>query len=166
MGRQATGKGGDRPQRFGSPKGPATKSLPDGRCPTCEQLTGENDGSLAPENIVKRAERILHISESIAIRAQEGDDSRLALLAVDRCQRSIDTLARIAGLLKSDISVNIDARQQNAFVGWPTESLRFLTELAGLLESGMPVHEALASLQSAKESTLALPGCNREPEAA
>ena len=89
MGRQATGGHASRGSGIRPPKGPATKSLPDGRCPTCEQLTGENDGSLAPENIVKRAERILHISESIALKAEAGDDSRLALLAVDRCQRSI-----------------------------------------------------------------------------
>jgi hypothetical protein len=166
MGRKGTGGHASRGSGIGSPKGPAAKSLPDGRCPTCLQLVGESSEALTNEQILKRAERNLHISESVAINAQESNDARLALLAVDRTQRSIEMFCKIAGLLGPDTVVNVDARQQNAFVGWPTESLRFLTELAGLLESGMPVQEALASLQSAKESTLALPGCNREPEAA
>ena len=162
-----TGKKGARDSGIRTSKGPATKSLPDGRCPTCEQLTGENDGSLAPENIVKRAERILHISESIALKAEAGDDSRLALLAVDRCQRSIDTLARIAGLLKPDSLTVIDNRTVNQFASWPTEAVRAITEFAASIEAGMTVQEALASLQGAKESApRALPAGRSDDEAA
>lgn len=45
---------------------------------------------------------MLAIGERIALTAEKDSDSRLTLLAIDRCQRSIDTLARIGGLLKGD----------------------------------------------------------------
>ena len=129
-----------RPSGFGSSKGRATKSHPgDGRCDHCGQLTGESSEALTNEQILKRAERNLHISESVAINAQESNDARLALLAVDRTQRSIEMFCKIAGLLGPDTVVNVDARQQNAFVGWSTEALHAITELGALLDSGMPV---------------------------
>lgn len=163
-----TEKRASRPSGIGSHNRPGKKSHPaDGRCDHCGQLVGESaDGRLEPKDLIRRAERMLWTSETVATRALDGDDNRLVLLALDRVKSALETLMKAHGMLGPDVQVNIDNRQQNAFVGWPTESLRFLTELAGLLESGMPVHEALASLQSAKESTLALPGCNREPEAA
>ncbi|MGC2407035.1 MAG: hypothetical protein WA431_11565 [Candidatus Cybelea sp.] len=51
---------------------------------------------------MRRAERVLFISEGIAAQAQASDDSRLALQSVDRCQRSIEALAKMAGLLAPD----------------------------------------------------------------
>jgi hypothetical protein len=77
-------------------------TAPDGRCPACQQLTGDGDAKLGPEDIVRRAERVLFISEGIAAQAQASDDARLALQSVDRCQRSIEALAKMAGLLAPD----------------------------------------------------------------
>ena len=165
MGRKGTGGHASRGSGIRTPKGLATKSLPDGRCPTCEQLTGENDGSLAPENIVKRAERILHISESIALKAEAGDDSRLALLAVDRCQRSIDTLAKIAGLLKPD-QTTIDNRSVTVnYSSWPSASLVAVELFHNRLGEGATIAEAIEAVQCLQNETPQLaPG--RQGEAA
>ena len=148
MGRKGTGGHASRAQGIRTSKGPARKSHPvDGRCPTCEQLTGENDGSLAPENIVKRAERILHIGERIALKAEAGDDSRLALLAVDRCQRSIDTLAKIAGLLKPDQTI-IDNRSVTVnYSSWPSASLVAVELFHNRLGEGATIAEAIEAVQ-------------------
>jgi hypothetical protein len=94
-----TEKRASRPSGIGSHNRPGKKSLPDGRCPTCLQLVGESSEALTNEQILKRAERNLHISESVAINAQESNDARLALLAVDRTQRSIEMFCKISGLL-------------------------------------------------------------------
>lgn len=85
----------------------------DGRCTSCGQLTGDaQDETLDPRAILRRAERLLATAERIALRAERDDDSRLALSAVDRAQRSIDTLAKIAGLLPGDAPTTlIDQRQ-------------------------------------------------------
>ena len=143
----------------------SARSADDGRCPTCEQLTGENDGSLAPENIVKRAERILHIGERIALKAEAGDDSRLALLAVDRCQRSIDTLAKIAGLLKPDQTI-IDNRSVTVnYSSWPSASLVAVELFHNRLGEGATIAEAIEAVQCLQNETPQLaPG--RESEAA
>jgi hypothetical protein len=64
---------------------------------------------------VRRAERVLFISEGIAAQAQASDDARLALQSVDRCQRSIEALAKMAGLLAPDnqtIVVTQDTRDK------------------------------------------------------
>ena len=128
----------------------------DGRCPTCDQLTGEGQEALTPEAIVKRAERILHVSESIALKAQDADDSRLALLAVDRCQRSIDTLAKIAGLLKPDVTV-IDQRQTlNVYASWPTEALEALTLFHAQLASGATIEGATRAVLSPSDRPQAI----------
>jgi hypothetical protein len=130
------------------------------------QLVGESSEALANEQILKRAERNLHISESVAINAQESNDARLALLAVDRTQRSIEMFCKIAGLLGPDTVVNVDARQQNAFVGWPTASLQALTDFAAALESGASVSEACRAVQGQGNTPALPPGRNQEPEAA
>jgi hypothetical protein len=153
-------KGTSRPPRISSRNALGPRSRSDshdadaGRCRECGQITGENDTALAPETIVKRAERILHVSENIAMKAQDADDSRLALLAVDRCQRSIDTLARIAGLLKPDTTI-IDARQVNVYASWPTHSLESLQTFHDVLASGATVEDAIGAVLTTP--SLALP---------
>lgn len=110
------------------------ESAQTGRCPTCKQIVGESDQMLAPPEIVKRAERVLFISEGIAAQAQAGEDLRLCLNAVDRCQRSIDTLARISGLLQPDSSTTVNIaidnrRKSEALLAQLTiEELRSLAE--------------------------------------
>lgn len=126
----------------------------DGRCPQCEQLVGETTEALSPEAIVKRAERILHVSESIALRAQQGEDSRLALLAVDRCQRSIDTLAKITGLIKNEVV--IDQRQVNIYQGWSDDALRVLSALHDALAEGIAAPEALKLAEASVNKSLAI----------
>jgi hypothetical protein len=122
-------------------------------------LTGENDGSLAPENIVKRAERILHIGERIALKAEAGDDSRLALLAVDRCQRSIDTLAKIAGLLKPDQTI-IDNRSVTVnYSSWPSASLVAVELFHNRLGEGATIAEAIEAVQCLQNENA--PACAR-----
>ena len=56
--------------------------------------------------------------------AEDANDLRLCLAAHDRTQRALEMLCKVVGLLGPDVQVNVDARQQNAFVGWPLESLQ------------------------------------------
>jgi hypothetical protein len=109
----------------------------DSRCPTCLQLFGEStDGKLQPKDLIRRSERLLHIAEGIALRADQNDDSRLALLAVDRAERSLSTLLKVHGLLGPEVLV--DRRSvtfENAFVGWSEENLR---TLKSAIESQQP----------------------------
>jgi hypothetical protein len=54
------------------------------RCPTCATLSADPD----PKALIKRAERLLWLAESIAAKARKDDDARLAsqvLIAPDRC---------------------------------------------------------------------------------
>lgn len=130
---KSTGRDSSTPSVDGSPRF-ATDA--DGRCANCGQLTG--DEALDPKAILRRAERLLATAERIALRAERDDDSRLALSAVDRAQRSIDTLAKITGLLPGDAPVTfIDQRQLhlNALIaGKSDEELEAM--LAGLVEDG------------------------------
>jgi hypothetical protein len=82
-----------------------------GRCSTC----GVSVENPEPSSLLKRAERILWIAETIAAQAQKDDDSRLALMAVDRARASLETMMRATGLIGGDgttINVAIDARRQ------------------------------------------------------
>ena len=100
----------------------------DGRCRTCGQLGPEADASqLDAPAIVRRAESLLARSERVADQAEGDGDLRLVLSAVDRCQRSIDTLAKIAGILQPDsavtVNVQVDATKKlNAWLGSLPES--------------------------------------------
>ena len=162
-----TEKRASRPSGIGSHNRPGKKSLPDGRCPTCLQLVGESSEALTNEQILKRAERNLHISESVAINAQESNDARLALLAVDRTQRSIEMFCKIAGLLGPDTVVNVDARTQNLYAGWPTASLLALQVMHDELAAGKSVQDALHAVSSQIKAPQALsPGRSDKGEAA
>jgi hypothetical protein len=112
-----------------------------GRCTACGLLTGEGSESLTPADITRRAERVLNISENIAARAEASEDSRLALLAVDRCQRSIDTLAKIAGMIRQDIRVEVKAPSR--YDSWPRERLQALQTVSDALDAGDVMPDAL-----------------------
>jgi hypothetical protein len=109
----------------------------------------------------------MHFAEVIVERAGADDDFRLQLQGIDRVKSSLELVMRAVGMIGPDVQVNVDNRQVNQFAGWSTPAVRAITELAELLESGMPVQEALATLQAAKESAPALPpGREGEGEAA
>jgi hypothetical protein len=120
----------EKPGQGAAPKGSADSSRFDseGRCRTCGQLGPEADASMldAPA-IVRRAESLLARSERVADQAEGDGDLRLVLSAVDRCQRSIDTLAKIAGILQPDNSVTVNVavdatKKLNAWLGSLPES--------------------------------------------
>jgi hypothetical protein len=100
------------------------------RCSVCGQLVGDSEDTLDAKSIIRRAERILFVAEAIAAQAQGDDDPRTVLLAVDRCQRSIETLARIAGILHGSDGPTVDARAVNVFTGKSVGELEAI--LAGL----------------------------------
>lgn len=105
------------------------------------------DGRLEPKDLIRRAERMLWTSETVATRALDSDDSRLVLLALDRVKSALETLMKAHGMLGPDISVNIDNRSINTFAGWPTASLQALAEFAAALESGASVSDACRAVQ-------------------
>lgn len=100
--------GGTTTKRTGAPssRGKAPEKArfdSSGRCVSCGQLGPEADAALLDAKaIVRRAEGLLARSERIAETAEEQGDLRLVLSSVDRCQRSIETLAKMAGLLAPD----------------------------------------------------------------
>jgi|HubBroStandDraft_4_1064222.scaffolds.fasta_scaffold183712_1 hypothetical protein len=98
-----------------------------GRCDRCGQLTSGGEGTaLDSKSIVLRAERLLFLGENVALRAEQNEDSRLALLAVDRCQKSVEMLAKVAGLLKPDFLVDKRTQTVNVFADLSDEQLRAL----------------------------------------
>lgn len=130
-----TGKGASRDSGSGLRKRQATKSrsMPD-------------DEPLDAKGIIREAERILRRSEEIVTRAEDNDDFRLALAAIDRCQKAVDSLAKIAGLVGPDIV--IDQRQQvNIYAAWSTSALEALQTFHAALESGASVADACRAVQ-------------------
>lgn len=73
------------------------------RCRECKQSIVAID----PESLLRRAERLLYHAESIAQRASEDENYRLLLLALDRANKSIETLARATGLIHEGVNVNV-----------------------------------------------------------
>jgi hypothetical protein len=119
-------KSGQTGARTGTSDAPRFDSS--GRCQTCGQLGPDADTStLDPKSIVRRAEALVARSERVADRAEQDDNLALVLASVDRCQRGIDTLAKIAGLLKPEgqVNVHVDASQRGlALIGQiPTDIL-------------------------------------------
>ena len=101
----------------------------DGRCNECGGMTTllESD-KLDGKALIWRAEKLLHLAERIGTEAKDAGDARLCLIALDRAQKSLDTLLRVSGLLKPD-SVVVDARTVNVWASWSTPDL---TALDGL----------------------------------
>jgi hypothetical protein len=129
----------------------------DGRCPSCHQVTDDKE-TLEPDALVRRAERLLAVAENIATRAEADNDNRLCLLALDRAQRSLDTLCKMAGLLKPDSVTIVDARTTNIYADWATASLQALNTFHDVLASGQSVEEAIAAVKM--PDILALPKPN------
>lgn len=163
------GKNARRGRKNLTPEGtkPKKRIESDGRCPTCDQMTGEGNNALTPEQIIKRAERVLYLSEKIAAKAESNDDARLALSAVDRCQRALEGLMKATGLIGADVQVNIDNRQQHLYQKWPTASLEALQDFHQALEAGSTVQDAIQAILGHKEAPmLSAPRPENEPEAA
>ena len=137
-GRGPARKGASRGSVFSRLKEQAENPIPQmAGVGSVDKLPSESaDGRLEPKDLIRRAERMLWTSETVATRALDGDDSRLVLLALDRVKSALETLMKAHGMLGPDISVNIDNRSINTFAGWPTASLQALTEFAAALESG------------------------------
>jgi hypothetical protein len=114
----------------------------EGRCQKCGTLLDDP----SPPALVKRAERLLWLAETIAAKAQKDDDARLALQAVDRARGSLDQLLKVHGLLQPDgaTTINVDARTQGLAVAARIPEW-FLRKLA----AGDPA--AIGELESAIE---------------
>lgn len=108
---------------------------------------GEGE-ALEPKALVRRAERLLNLAEGIALKAEADNDNRLCLMSLDRAQRSLDSLLKVAGLLRPD-QVIVDQRQVNVYQGWSTEALEVLNALHQALEAGTSVPNALALVTKA-----------------
>jgi hypothetical protein len=104
-----------------------------GRCSSC----GVSVENPEPSSLLKRAERILWIAETIAAQAQRDDDSRLALMAVDRARGALETMMRAVGMIGGDgqVVVNVDARRLEATVAQlSVDDLRRLAALPSAVE--------------------------------
>jgi len=142
-------KQGEKGASRGSGSGLRKRAAPISRSAT-------DDEPLDAKGIIREAERILRRSEEIVTRAEDNDDFRLALAAIDRCQKAVDSLAKIAGLVGPDVV--IDQRQQvNIYAGWPTGALQALQIMHDELGAGKSVSEAMRAVQSLDDKILALP---------
>lgn len=142
----------------GSSPSRSVSETADGRCSACGQLTTDAE-ALEPKALVRRAERLLNLAEGIALRAEADNDSRLCLMSLDRAQRSLDSLLKVAGLLGPDVQVNVDARQQNIYASWPTESLHAIQTMHDALNDGKSVQDAIEAVLGHKEAPmLSAPG--------
>ena len=152
------GKRASRGSGSGSPKRAATKSRSetgdDSRCESCGGLTTLLESeSLDGKQLIWRAEKLLHLAEKIALEAKDAGNARLCLIALEKAQKSLETLLRVAGLLKPE-SVVVDARTVNVYQSWPTPSLEALNAFHEALASGASVTEAMAAVT---DNTPALP---------
>jgi hypothetical protein len=108
----------------------------------------ENE-DLTPESIIRRSEKLLAVAERIAVQAEANNDSRLALMAIDRAQKSLDSLAKIHGLIGPDSVTLVDARQIGPdYTKWSTEALRIVQGMIDAFEAGKSVSEALEAIES------------------
>jgi hypothetical protein len=110
------GRGAGRPR----------KTPTDGRCAAC----GLVSEGVEPQTLLRRTERLLSLAEGIAAQAQADEDSKLALMAVDRASKALDILARATGLIgDGGTTVVIDQRKVEvaaAVATLPTPVLRLV----------------------------------------
>jgi hypothetical protein len=150
-----TGKTAKRDSGSGSPKR---------RAPFSRSATGDE---LSPEALKQRALNLLETGERIMATAEDANDLRLCLAAHDRTQRALEMLCKVAGLLGPDVVVNVDARTQNLYAGWPTASLLALQVMHDELAAGKSVQDALHAVSSQIKAPQALsPGREDTSEAA
>jgi hypothetical protein len=109
-------------------------------------------GRLEPQSIIRRAEKLLAQSERIALTAEQAEDSRLALMAIDRAQKSLDSLAKIHGMIGPDQQVVIDQRQVNVYADWSTDALQALEDFHKVLASGGSVSDALDAVKASQKA--------------
>jgi hypothetical protein len=110
--------------------------------------------NLEPQSIIRRAEKLLAQSERIALKAEQAEDSRLALLAIDRAQKSLDSLAKIHGLIGPDSLTVVDNRSVNFYGSWPTEALQALQSFHNVLEAGGSVQNAVDAVLGHKKAPM------------
>jgi hypothetical protein len=137
------GKTASRDSGSGSHKRPA---------PLSRSATGDE---LSAEALKLRVLNQLETGERIMATAEDANDLRLVLAALDRTQRALEMACKIGGLLGADIQVSIDNRQVNQFAGWSTEAVRALTEFGAALESGATISDACRAAMG-EEKPLAL----------
>lgn len=80
-----------------------------GRCSSCGLSATASD----TESLMRRAERLLWLAETIAAQAHEDNDARLALMACDKARQALETMMRASGMIGGDgsVVVNVDARR-------------------------------------------------------
>ena len=105
------------------------------RCGACGISFTESDA----ESLLRRAERILWIAETIAAQAQRDDDARLALQAVDRARSSLETMMRATGMFSVDRAA-ADRRTLNIFANVPVDEVRRILDAL----PPVPLTEAVA----------------------
>ena len=107
-----------------------TKRGKAGRCTSCGLSMAAGDA----ESLMRRAERLLWLAETIAAQAHADEDSRLALQAVDRARSALETMMRASGMIGGDgLVVNVDARRLEASLAQlSVEELRALATGKGL----------------------------------
>jgi hypothetical protein len=120
---------------------------------------------MEPKDLVRRAERLLNLAENIALRAEADNDNRLCLMSLDRAQRSLDSLLKVAGLLKPDNVTVIDQRSVNVYASWDTASLFALDVFHKILAAGGSISEAVEAVLE-KQKAPALPRPQDDNEAA
>jgi hypothetical protein len=79
--------------------------------------------------------------------AEDANDARLVLASLDRTNRSLELMCKLAGLLKPD-TVVVDNRSVNIYGSWPTTSLQALQIMHDELNAGKSVEEAIHAISS------------------
>jgi hypothetical protein len=105
---------------------------------------------LSAEALKERALYQLECGERMMSMAEDANDARLVLASLDRTNRSLELMCKLAGILGPDVVVNVDARTQNLYAGWSTEALHALESFHAALESGATVSDACRAVQGVK----------------
>jgi hypothetical protein len=79
-----------------------------GRCPTCGLMAEGQDHATT----LRRLERTVTISETIAIQAQQDNDARMALMAARDVRAALETMAKATGLIGGDVNVVVTQAQR------------------------------------------------------
>ena len=96
----------------------------DGRCDKC----GIDPRKTTPEDLLARAERLMFFGETIVTKAQDAEDYRLMLTALDKTRQSLELVMRAHGMLVPDAGSTtiVDQRRQvfNVLASLSEEELR------------------------------------------
>jgi hypothetical protein len=102
---------------------------------------------LSAEALKERALYQLECGERMMSMAEDANDARLVLASLDRTNRSLELMCKLAGLLKPD-TVVVDNRSVNIYGSWPTTSLQALQIMHDELNAGKSVEEAIHAISS------------------